>query len=953
MSAGRARSDRDWLGELFERAIAQDPRERAAFLEAECGGDEDLRTELTSLLASHAAAPRYLERLERRLLPAALDAFSDEVLPAGRVVGHYEILERLGGGGMGVVYKARDVALDRPVALKFLPLHLSADPVARDRLKREARAASALDHPNIAVIYEIGATNPATGDPEGGRLFIAMAYYPGESLEQKIGEAPLDIPEALDYAIQLADALAGAHQAGIVHRDVKPANVLVTDAGPVKLLDFGVAKESGAHGAGDWTTGGTVAYMSPEQTREGDVDHRTDLWSLGVLLYETLTGGRPFPGNDYESVVHAVRHDEPAPLESLRPDVPPALKRVVDRCLAKDPSLRHASADALLDDLRAVAAPVPSRRRKSALALAGIGVLAIIGGAQWLGPWGAPTLHADRVFVAPFENRTGDPAHNPFGGIAAEWISRDLQRAGIADVVPADVAHTSAGLVRNLLSEAPGRDEIRALAEETGAGLVVSGLFFLAGDSLQVRATITDARRREALPLEPVGARVDDVIPAVEMLGQRTLAALAQVLETRLPRDVRFRERPSLNYEAYLARVAGWEAEARHDVEEAFLHYDRALALDSTDLNTVLRSAWLRIRFWGDMDVQQRAAVDSLLSSANRSRESLVPADQAWLDFLIASQGRDRAHVYEAAKRWAALSPGATVASWNWGLEALRSNRPREAVRILSEIDPGSFAQGHFRATDYWTTVMDAYHLLGDHRREVRAARRALALHPDDPMLLQWGAVALAARGRGAEARTMVDARLALRPDRGTHALMTLALVGRELEVHGHGEAGRAMAREMADRAIVWYSTRPADERGEYDPLMFFGIALQHLGRLEEAEAAFRAAAAVAPEDSLPGLAIWANAWLGITGARRGDLAEVARIDTWLAVDRPPWGWGSFFRACIAAQLDRKDDAVALLRRAFSEGLYRNPPAPRHHRYPCFDSLQDYRPFQELIRPRG
>lgn len=342
------------MGELFERALALQPRERAAFLEAACGDDADLHAELVSLLASHEAAPTFLERLGRQVFPRALGAFSEHELPAGQIVGRYEIVERLGGGGMGVVYRARDVTLDRPVALKFLSSHLSTDPEARARLVREARAASALDHPGIGVIYEIGAIDPSPGDAGGGRLFIAMGYYPGETLKQRIARTRLAIPETLDYAIQLADALEKAHTAGIVHRDVKPGNVLITETGQIKLVDFGVAKVTGAEVTQEGTTTGTPAYMSPEQTRGDAVDRRTDIWSLGVVLYEMLAGVRPFPG-EADEVVYGIRNDDPPPLASVRKDVPRKLAHVVGRCLDKDPSRRYASAGALLAELRDVA----------------------------------------------------------------------------------------------------------------------------------------------------------------------------------------------------------------------------------------------------------------------------------------------------------------------------------------------------------------------------------------------------------------------------------------------------------------------------------------------------------------------------------------------------------------------------------------------------------------------
>ena len=207
-----------------------------------------------------------------------------------QTVSHYQIEEKLGGGGMGVVYKARDLKLKRTVALKFLPPELTRDEEAKVRFMHEAQAASALDHVNVGSIHEID-------EAEDGRLFIAMAYYAGETLKKKIARGPLPVAEALDYAVQIAQGLSKAHEAGIIHRDVKPANVMVTEEGVVKIVDFGLAKVAEqTQLTKTGTTLGTVAYMSPEQARGEAVDQRTDIWALGVVLYEMLVGRRPFPG---------------------------------------------------------------------------------------------------------------------------------------------------------------------------------------------------------------------------------------------------------------------------------------------------------------------------------------------------------------------------------------------------------------------------------------------------------------------------------------------------------------------------------------------------------------------------------------------------------------------------------------------------------------------------------
>ena len=234
----------------------------------------------------------------------------------GRTISHYKILEKLGQGGMGVVYKAEDISLERTVALKFLPPHLVSAAEAEERFIHEAKAASALDHNNICNIHEIGKT-------DDGQTFIAMAYYEGETLREKIEREPLKLEEAVDIAVQVAQGLAQAHEKGIVHRDIKPANIFLTDDGLVKILDFGLAKLAGnTKLTKDGSTLGTVAYMSPEQTRGDFVDFHTDIWSLGVVLYEMLTGQLPFRGDYEQAIMYAILNSEPEPAETIRKELP-------------------------------------------------------------------------------------------------------------------------------------------------------------------------------------------------------------------------------------------------------------------------------------------------------------------------------------------------------------------------------------------------------------------------------------------------------------------------------------------------------------------------------------------------------------------------------------------------------------------------------------------------------
>ncbi|MHC5005424.1 MAG: serine/threonine-protein kinase, partial [Planctomycetota bacterium] len=266
----------------------------------------------------------------------------------GRTVSHYRIEEKLGQGGMGVVYKAEDVRLKRPVALKFLPPHLVADLRAKERFLREAQAASALDHPNVGVVFDMDET-------DDGESFIAMAYYGGETVADKLEQGPLSVDDAVDFALQAARGLSRAHARGIVHRDVKPANLMVTDEGVLKILDFGLAKLAGAaHITGTGRALGTVAYMAPEQAAQDEATVQSDIWALGVVLYEMLSGRLPFRGGSPVAVLYHVLHEEPDPIRELRRETPAGLERVVARALAKDPSRRYQDLAEMVADLETV-----------------------------------------------------------------------------------------------------------------------------------------------------------------------------------------------------------------------------------------------------------------------------------------------------------------------------------------------------------------------------------------------------------------------------------------------------------------------------------------------------------------------------------------------------------------------------------------------------------------------
>lgn len=503
-----------------------------------------LRREVSLLQQQPEEAAQTLDDLAANALPPLLGALAQpegEELRPGQRVAQYEVVATLGRGGMGVVYKAYDARLDRHVALKFLPSYLASDDAARARLTSEARAASALDHPNICTIYDIG-------ELEDGRMFLALACYEGEILKDRIATGPLAVEDVVAITAQIAQALSAAHGRGIVHRDIKPSNVMITTDGMVKILDFGIAKLREA----DLTQGpamGTLGYMSAEQLRGETTDARTDLWSLGVVVYEMLTGRRPFEGADQQRLMQAIRTEPVTPLAELRAGLPPQLVRVVETCLQKDPEARYRNADELLAEL-----PGPETRAgRSSVPFRRVAVL----------PLESPTSAADEGYLAE--------------GIAEELRGRLSGLSGLQVI-----ARTSTTQFRE-----SGKDAAQ-IGSELGADTIVQGAVARSGENVSITLQLVDVTRSDPLWATEQNVPISELQNALRAMAWQITSELAvQVYGDERRQLAREGTESAAAYALYLKGRYFWNKRDRTNIQQARACFEQAL-----DLDPVFARAW-------------------------------------------------------------------------------------------------------------------------------------------------------------------------------------------------------------------------------------------------------------------------------------------------------------------------------------------------------------------------
>ena len=676
----------------------------------------------------------------------------------GKTISHYKILQKLGEGGMGVVYKARDTKLNRPVALKFLTPQALDSKKERTRLVQEAQAAAALNHPHIATIYEI--------DEVQDQTFIAMEFIDGQSLKEKTKSRPLKLEEALEITVQIAEGLQEAHQKDIIHRDIKSGNIMVTSRGQVKIMDFGLAKTAkGRLTARDEITSGTVAYMSPEQASGGSIDPRSDVWSLGVVLYEIVAGQLPFKGNYNEAVIYSILNEEPISIRQLRPKVPMDFERILNKALAKSPDERYQNASGVLFDLRKLKRQLES----------------IISGRQPHKKKVRPS-----IAVLPFANLSADKEQEYFCDGMAENLINALTHVEDLRVV----ARTSAFSFRGKeidLREIGRKLKVETLLEgsvrKAGSRLRISAQLINVADGYHLWSEKYDRDIGETCCPEDIFTIQDEIsLAVVDKLKVKLLGGEKAKLVKRHTKDLEA-------YDLYLKGRFFWNKRTKEGYRKSLGYFQQAIDRDPTyALAYVGIADCYNLRGWYDYLPPQEAfararaaaqkalEMDDTLAEANASRgwintnyewdwpaaeskykraieinPSYATAHQWYAEYL-SYMGRHDESIAEA-KRAQELDPFSMIINTDLGQVLYYARRYDQAVEQLQktlELDP-NFIVAHF-----FLALLYAQKAMNDEATAEAQKARALSGGDDSLMLAHLGAI-YSFSGRSDEAKKVLD----------------------------------------------------------------------------------------------------------------------------------------------------------------------------------------------------
>jgi serine/threonine protein kinase/Flp pilus assembly protein TadD len=642
----------------------------------------------------------------------------------GETVSHYKILEQIGEGGMGVVYKALDTRLDRHVAIKFLPPQFRSDKDAKARFIHEAKAASALNHSNIAVVHDIGET-------ADGQMFIVMAYYDGQTLRDKIKGGPVSVDETVDIVSQIASGLAAAHQKDILHRDIKPANILMTERGEAKLADFGLAKLAGQTKlTKTGTTVGTVSYMSPEQASGQEVDHRSDVFSLGVVLYELLTGEVPFKGDHEAAVLYGIMHNEPEPVASRRSDIPAGLQRVVDRMLAKDPGDRYPSASDLSMDLKRIhegLRPVAPRRNllrfaipSSVIVLAAILLLIFKPFTLEMSPDQEAIAAENSVAIMYFENLINRDDPQRLGEIVTNLLITDLSESQYLTVVSSQRLYDILKLQGKQGEKVVDKNTATRVATEAGSKWMLLGSILQEEPTIVITSQLVEVESGDVTASQRIlGEQGEEIFTLVDRLTGEIRSDLALPVAAQAETDPSASDLTTSSTEAYRYYLEGEEYRSQLLFVNAFESYRKAVASDST-----FAIAYLRIWPTGPTFEARKEA----LAKAVRYSYKASKKDQLYIRAADAAfQGNDDEQV-RAYEKIIADYPGEKDAFRNLGSYYYRRNSKDKALEYYQEalaLDP--LDKRTYNELAY------LYDWQGQFEKSIWAINKYIELAPDEP----------------------------------------------------------------------------------------------------------------------------------------------------------------------------------------------------------------------------
>lgn len=684
--------------DIFSEAVERPHNARAALLERTCNGDKELRQKVELLLKYHDESGDFLSTPAFASVPELL--IDDPLTLIGQRLSHYRIDALLGIGGMGVVYLAFDELLGRNVALKLLPRSLLSDEGRLKHLKREARTASALNHPNIMTIHEVGEIDSTH--------YITTEFIEGSTLRRRMSQAPIPQGEAMEIAIQIAHALSVAHAAGIVHRDIKPENIMLRPDGYVKVLDFGIAKfthheESFGAATLDYPdltilrgkVLGTARYMSPEQAQNQTVDARSDLWSLGVVLYEMLAAHPPFEGETPTDVIAAVMLKQPESLQERAPDAPPALQRVVERALQKNPADRYQSAEELLVDLRAIkeksVAPAYNPKRSAAWIGIAAGLALLIGIAAFYASRDRGSNHTTTplpiekgLAVLPFENQSTEKADAFFAESVQDDVLTSLGKIKDLKVI----ARTSVKDYQG--KRLPGK--VRNIGEALGVSHVLEGSLRRFNDRVVLNVALIDTRDERQIWSERYERTFTD---AISLQGELAVE-IAHALKAKLtPAEMMVAAaKPTQNSEAYLLYLRAREADIRaHTIPEkeaAIKLYQQAIDLDPNFALAHARFSLCASDIANEQRPQWRIKARSEAEEALRQQPNLGEARLA-ITHCYLWQDEDYDRALRELARTADLLPNSAEVPLTAAFIYKRQSRLKErlaALRRAQALDP-------------------------------------------------------------------------------------------------------------------------------------------------------------------------------------------------------------------------------------------------------------------------